>query len=75
MVNENNLKPICESIILPVNDPLIIIDHLERSVSYLSMPGARIQAWLSCMGLRSCIMWHEHKKDKGQWAYKNGSKH
>ncbi len=46
MVNENNLKPICESIILPVNDPLIIIDHL-RKISELFVYARRTNSGLA----------------------------
>lgn len=59
-----------KQLILTENDPLIILDHLERSIGYLNMPGARVQAWLSCMTIRSTIMWYEYKKDTPQWAYK-----
>jgi len=60
-------KSFCPTLISA--DLFIIIDKLEQSISALSMPGARLQAYLDIMSIRSTIMWKVYGIGGKQWAY------
>jgi hypothetical protein len=48
---------------LKIQDPIAIIDHLERAVLSLRRPVSRLRAWLSCAGIREDIMYYEYGKE------------